>query len=271
MTTPLESIIAIALEYFSSRDIQATAEQDSIITPRGRYGLLNLAQQLRAVPEERWGELIEAHFDRLGTVSTDVSDDYGEVRSRLRTRLAATEDPPPVVRRELAAGLHELLMLKIPAGGMTIGPASLENWDVSLDQVWVDARNHTRWDEPHTHSTLLSPGGARFLRIDGSFWSSSLLTDLDSLMPQTGPAGVLAVVPCQDLLVAWPLAPEPPWTDLVSVAMGMFATGPGSVSPDIYWSHPDGVERVVRCEEVGPVPEWSDAFRAALGRAESAA
>jgi hypothetical protein len=162
-------------------------------------------------------------------------------------------------------------MLKIPAGGMTISPAALASWEVETEQVWVDARNHTRWDEPHVMSTLIAPGGARFVRIDGSFWSSSLLADLGALMPETGRDGALAVIPCQDVLVAWPLAQTPPWTDLVSAAMGMFAIGPGSVSPDIYWSHADGVERVVRCDDLGPIPEWSDRFRAALDRADAAA
>jgi len=271
----MERVIAqlkdVALAYFAAEHVTAHIEGDEIVTERGRYGLVNLAQHLRQAPGSHWEAKVRAHFDRLRSVSVDVPETYYAARSRLRVRLAAV-DTHGAVTRSVTDSLHEVLMLKIPEGGMSVTDRALATWNVNIDQIWHDARAHTRWDEPHESSILKSPAGDEYTRVEGSFWSSSLLLDLGETVPESQmTAGTLAIIPRQDLLVFRTLDHAPPWTDLLTLSVAMFELGPGSITPDVFWWHSGTVERVIEWKESGPVPRWSERFRTAIDGLKPAA
>ena len=261
----------LALSYFKANGVEATAGDGTIATRRGRYGLFNLAQHLRQLPEDQWTAYIGEHFDRLRSVTADMPADYGEARHRLRVRLSTPEAVEAAHVRPLNGVLQQVLMLKIPQGGISVSGRAAAEWSVGEDEMWSDATSNTRWDEPHRLSRLVSPAGDIFTRVDGSFWSSSLLTDLSTLLPSPATAGALAIIPCQDLLVFRHLDAQPPWTDLLSLAGTMFELGPGSIAPDLFWWHEGRLERVVRFGDRGPVPTWSTRFRSTMDEMSDAA
>ncbi len=266
-----QRLIDLALEYLTAAGDDPRLEADEIVTSRGRYGLINLSQHLARVPEADWPSLVHAHFERLAGVSIDFPARYDAARPRLRVRLAPDDAASLPVARQVADGLVEVLMMKIPVGGMSVTEQALAGWSTDLAQVWADARQATLWDEPRDRSLLVSPRGHRFTRIEGSFWTSSLLLDLGRFLPVTATAGALTVIPCQDLLIFRPVDGEPVWPDLVSLGSAMYRLGPGSISPDVFWWCEGTIERVVKWTKKGPLPVWSDRFRSALEASETAA
>lgn len=238
----------------------------------GVYGLVNLSQELQGIPENEWPDIVQARLISLGSITPDLPETYEAAAPRLRIRLSPDgSDPGWAAYRSVCDGLDQILMMRNEVGCVTVGEETVAGWGVSLDQVFSDALQRTIWDEPRERK-VPAQADLRLVWIRASFFASSLLLHLQHLLPAKNRFGALAMAPCRDALLYTEIKDDRvvhAAAGLIEVGSQWFATGPGSISPDVFWCRRDGtVTRVVEAKDVGYEPCWERDFSSVLAELE---
>lgn len=262
------------VDYFRRAGLDAHVDRlEAGLADGRRFGLVNLFQAAARLPAARRPAYLRWHFDTLLRIDTDLDEDYGAVSTRLRIRILterASSLHPDQTRRRLCAGLWEVLMVRFESGCFSLPVAALSGWDVPPARVWDDARTHTLGDEPHELRVLVERS-RRVHWITGSFYSSSVLPVLGTFLPEPLPQGAVVMAPTVDSLLVVPLdrAFSKSVESLLEIGLLWWRTGPHSLSTDLFWWSPRGVERIARGSQQGFVPCWSAEFSTALRAAGS--
>lgn len=281
MTTPIvfnhPLFLSTVLEALDGHDLEVEADGWAIKdnTIGASFGLVNLAQSIGDQPEDQWPELINEWVTRLLGVTPSDFETYEQAAPRLRVRLAADASKPGWgVYRNICDGLDEMLMLRNDVGCETVNREQVDAWEQPDERVWADARKHTMWDEPRERR-IMARGTSRVVWVRHSFFASSVLVDLGSLLSPGNRHGAVVMVPCRDaLLYAEMTSPQVAenTSAMMEVGTQWYVDGPGSLSPDVFWYRNDGrIERIAQA--VGRHYEscWGQDFSRALAELESAA
>lgn len=267
-------LLSIVLNCLDGRDVEiledgwAVADRDR----DGVYGLVNLSQELQGIPEDQWPDIVRARLESLGSITPDLPPTYELAAPRLRIRLSPDGSVPGwAAYRNVCDGLDQTLMMRNEVGCLTVGEEAVADWGVSLDQAFSDALERTVWDEPRERR-VLAQGALRLVWVRASFFASTLLLHLNPLFSAKNRFGALAMAPCRDALLYTEIKDDRvvrAAAGLIEVGSQWFVSGPGSISPDVFWIRGDGsIARVVKADDGGYEPCWGQEFSTVLAELE---
>ncbi|MBO8190142.1 immunity 49 family protein [Streptomyces oryzae] len=246
------------------------------------YSLRSLAQQCRHTPQERWPELVAAHFANLADASAG-GEDAGELLRAAYPRLLPAEALTP----DLAGAMS---YARVVADGLVFGYALdgatsvrvLTDQDVARAGLQELGRaayaNLTQL--PVEHAEVPLDGGALLHSVygDSPFVASKALFLSELARQLTGEqlpdAGALVVVPTRHLLAYHPIADGTvvdAVNGLAAYAFGAYEDGPGSLSPRLYWWHQGSLTSLTvidddaRTFSVQPPPKLLGAMKSLVG------
>ncbi|WP_371525296.1 immunity 49 family protein [Streptomyces sp. NBC_01283] len=212
------------------------------------YSLYNLAQNCRQTPEERWPELVEAHFAALAEGSQG-GESAAELLRGVHARLLPTDSLTPEIAgamryaRVVAEGLVFAYALDMPTSVRMLTDSDVER--AGIEELGQAAYANLM-SVPVEHDEVHIGGRALLHSLygDSPFVASKALFLSEAARQVTGEslpdAGALFVVPNRNLLAYHPIADGSvvdAVNGLASYALGAHEDGPGGLSPRVYWWH----------------------------------
>ncbi|KOV91580.1 hypothetical protein ADK65_34635 [Streptomyces sp. NRRL B-1140] len=213
-----------------------------------QYSLASLARTCSGTPEERWPELVAAHFDRLRQASQG-DESAEELLRGVHARLLPVDSIPSEL-------LGSLRYARVVADGLVFAYALdgstsvrlLTDRDVERAglQALGEAARANLMQVPVRHEEVGVEGGARLHSVygDSPFVAGQALFLAEVAWKVVGEAipdaGALVVVPTQHNLVYHPIADGSvveAVNSLAAYALGAHEDGPGALSPRVYWWH----------------------------------
>ncbi|MEU6034814.1 hypothetical protein ABZ801_05345 [Actinomadura sp. NPDC047616] len=265
---PLLPLVLTVLEHYgyacaliSADEVEVSRPDRADDTPY-RIRLTNLRQWTAREPRDQWpalvadflGSLIAATEADLDDGGLDL-DDYTSVRSLLRMRVYAEDigDELDIVRRPVAPGLSEVVVIDKPTTLMVLTTEMVKGWPVDRDELFRVARENVRSDGP-LDAHVQPVDGTRLASLygDTAYVTGHALWVGD--YPVTGPYGVLLAIPTQSVVHAAPLeqaAIPGAINRLIELAWEEYQQGPRSVQPHIYRWH-EGVLSLAGTVEQSP-------------------
>ena len=257
------------LDYFKQRKRPVRLLSDlTLLEPDGaRHGLWNLAQVCHQNPLQSWPGLIAAHLDKsdrkfLTEVVEALADGpYENFADRLGIRIHPEQmldkhTRGAIVHRTDLPETISMLVLDLGESVTGLPTPIAERWGVPTEQMFARALQNLA-TEPFTNHPFSVPGQPPVpvdAMLGGHCTSSRLLCD--GGLPRLGKHGNLVAVPRRDALLSLPIDQLPsmdPIEALELLAAGLYRTGPGSITPHLYWRTPDGHYQLQRTsqDEVG--------------------
>ena len=268
-----QQLLSIVLEHLGEDNGEVLEGGWAVRDRRGGvYGLINLAQELAAIPEQEWPDLVGERLAVLGAISPDFPPRYEQAGPNLRVRLSADgSEPGWAAFRPICDGLDEVLMMRNDVGCITVSPAQVEAWGVSIERVFGDAREQTIWDEPRERR-ILAKGASRLVWVRANFYASSVLLSLDHLLSRNNRFGAVAMAPCRDALLYTEVNDDRITSSvagMIEIGSQWYVDGPGSISPEVFWYRRDGsIRRLVKTVGRELVPCWGQEFSEVLAQLE---
>lgn len=214
------------------------------------FGLHNLAQVCHQSSRGEWPDLIERHLDVALSVFTGGMDfverlgrDFSRARPLLKLRLYPEDYPEtgiPMVYRPLVEGLVVVLVYDLPQSIATVPLDHLRAWRRTEDELFELALQNVRAAGKLEHSTVPLPQGGQLELLTGmdNYFAATHLLCLEDHVSQPPAAGLLVGAPNRHGLVIHritDLSVMGALQALLGAIPGMFAEGPGSISPNLYW------------------------------------
>ncbi|MFJ9848075.1 hypothetical protein [Streptomyces sp. NPDC101150] len=236
------------------------------------FPLRNLAHMCRHAPQDRWPELVAAHFAGLQQASRggeSAEDLLRGTHARLLPVESFSKEMADSMRyaRVVADGLVFAYALDGPtsvrilndadvarAGLPELGEAAYEN----LMRIPVEHEEVALEGRELLHSVY---GDSPFVASKALFLSELARQVTGQPLPE---AGALVVVPTRHLLAYHPIVDgsvADVLNDLATYGLGAHEDGPGSLSPRVYWWHQGGltsltvIDHDTRTFSLRPPPE----------------
>ncbi|BCJ38834.1 hypothetical protein Athai_63370 [Actinocatenispora thailandica] len=235
----------------------------------------NLRRRAEQAPRDEWRELIDEFLDQLSDADSDSASDAGldELRSQLRIRLYPVEREIPdglvPVRRPVAPGIEECLVVDQPTTVLTLSADRVADWALGADALLDLGRANLQAGQPLevVQREVMDGADIAVLAGDEDYTSAHLLW-LDRY-PVVGPHGALVAVPAEGVLYVHPLTDGtvyPAGGVLAGAALDKYDGAQKPIAAALYHWH-DGVvdlaaELQVSGDEVSIV--LSEAFQALM-------
>lgn len=247
---------SVVLDYFAAQQRPVKLLSDlTLLEPGGaRHSLWNLAQVCRRQPFRRWREIAKDHLDRsnpqrlAAAVQTLAEGSYEASAERLGVRIHGEgfldeQTRDAVVYREDLPTTITLLVLDLGPSVVGLPRPIAERWGVPTERLFEQALRNVASQpvEVHPSPMPVEKGGGFDTLMGGHYTSSRCLCE--GGLPRLGKHGNLLAVARRDALVSLPVDRLPsmdPIEAMVMFAAGLYRTGPGSISPDLFWRAPDG-------------------------------
>ncbi|MGW1374497.1 immunity 49 family protein [Streptomyces sp. NPDC002446] len=234
--------------------------------------LTNLAHICRHEPQDRWPDLVKAHFANLRAASLGGESAEALLRG-VHPRLLPTESLTPELvgamtyARVVADGLVFAYALDGPTSVRILTDADVER--AGLQQLG-EAAYANLGRVPVEHEEVAIEGRALLHSVygDSPFIASRALFLSDLARQVTGKplpdAGALVVVPKKHLLAYHPIVDGSvvdAVNDLAAYGLGAYEDGPGALSPRVYWWHQGALtsltvfDQATRTFSIEPPPE----------------
>jgi hypothetical protein len=223
-------------------------------------GLQNLAQICRARPREAWADAVRHHFDvafdvKDGATAEELAKDWSLAREKVKLRLYLEESLPsvPLVTWHVAEGLVAVLTFDLPETVISVRAADRETWDVDDEELYETALENVRREGLLTSNKVDVGDAASVVVLEGGdtfFGASHALFLEDYLMNESlvgtagfqGEHGAVIAIPHRHVVIYHPiddLGVVAAIKSMLVSAANMYAEGPGSISPELYWLPPD--------------------------------
>ena len=244
-----ERFVTLVEGYFQRRGEQVEIV-DGVVLPQ-RMGLGNLAQLCHQSPDERWLDHVERHFRVAEQSLRDARQlertkaDLDAVRHLLAVRLYPEEHLQALpgahlVYRSDLPGTISTLVYDLPHGLQSVRDADVEAWGVHLDKLFEMALDNVRRTFTARIESIALDNSS-LLSISGeSLLATTTILLLDDYPQCLGGEGTVAAVPNRMGVLAHPVEDAsvlPALQALLQAVPRMYADGPGSISPRIYWYH----------------------------------
>ena len=224
-------------------------------------GLQNLAQICRGRPREAWAEAIRHHFDvaldvKDGTTAEELAKDWTLAREKVKLRLYREENLPPavpLVTWHVAEGLVAVLAFDLPDTVISVRAADRATWVVDDEELYETALDNVRneglldankIEVGDATSVVVLEGGRTFFAASHALFLEDYLMN-ESLLGSggfQGEYGAVIAIPQRHVVIYHPiddLRVLGAIQSMLVTAANMFAEGPGSISPELYWLPPD--------------------------------
>ena len=223
-------------------------------------GLQNLAQICRGRPRDAWAEAIRHHFDvalevKDGRAAEELARDWGLAREKVKLRLYRDESLPdvPLVTWHVAEGLVAVLTFDLPETVVSVRANDRDTWVVDDEELYETALDNVRneglldankIEVGDATNVVVLEGGRTFFAASHALFLEDYLMN-DSLLGSgrfQGEYGAVIAIPQRHVVIYHPiddLRVVAAIQSMLVTAANMFAEGPGSISPDLYWLPPD--------------------------------
>ena len=234
-------------------EVDAAAGGVRLTQPDGdsqTLGLLNLAQVCHQAPRGEWPELIARHL----TLSLDIAGagadfvesletDFARAKSKLKLRLYPEDYANrglPLVYQPVADGLIAVLVYDLPESIASVPEDHLRRWGREREEVLALALENVRASASVKQSRIdLPTGGAlELLTGENDYFATTHLLFLEQYVQPAPESGVLVGAPNRHGLVFHRIEGMEviqALQALLGIVPGMYAEGPGSISPNLYW------------------------------------
>ncbi len=250
------TFVALVERYFIERRIpvQVKADEGVVQAESGVFdhssvlGLQNVAQSCAQVAIERWPSLIAEHFDCIFAVSDDQNaltvdvGDFDKVSERLRARLYPVDllsQSVETIHRPGPEGTIEVIVLDLPTTVRTISRSEAKGWDMEAPELFeIGRRNLQRAGSLKRTAVALRPGVEIHLYSGDPYYAASHALILDAYLPDDLPHGALVGLPRRDVIllhIIRNIGVAEAIGSMLQAIVGMYADGPGSLSPHLYW------------------------------------
>ncbi|MFN4293491.1 MAG: hypothetical protein ACK4JD_05095 [Thermoflexales bacterium] len=250
------TFVALVERYFAERRIPAQVKADEgivqaesgVFERASVLGLQNVAQSCAQVAIERWPSLIAEHFDCIFAVSDDQNalmvdvDDFDKVSERLRARLYPVDllsQSVETIHRPGPEGTIEVIVLDLPTTVRTISRSEAKRWELEDPELFeIGRRNLQRAGSLKRTAVALHPGVEIQLYSGDPYYAASHALLLDAYLPDELPHGALVGLPRRDVLLLHlirNIGVAEAIRSMLQAIVGMYADGPGSLSPHLYW------------------------------------
>ncbi len=255
-TVELDSFYEHVKEYFLRSGYTEILFRDSFVllnnSNENQYGLLNLAQSCVLSPLEDWNEIIRNHFDKVLNIPIEANEylhkktDFDKVKHDLRLQLypesyiSQFNEKKSLVYRTEIPGTISLIVVDLPSVVQSLVREDAEVWNVPEEEIFDIAFANTM-GSVEVDLTMGVASGVKFKFLEGN----DILTAVQVLDPHTmkdlvGTHGALISIPSRHLVISYPIED----IEIVeaipifgSLTSKMYAAGPGSLSPLLYWYH----------------------------------
>ncbi len=265
---------AVVVEVFEQAGwtVEVDPTGSTVAVPGGGHLTLQPLRELCAgTPRRSWHGLVAEQVLPFVASIDGLPDlgDWAAVQPLLRTRLRHSGDAVDefVLRRELAEGLLETVVVDTPLTCVGLDRGLLDTWPVTQDAVFAEARSQVHRREPVAVESV-DLGGRVLHRLVpdpdvDSYYVASHLPRVADLVP-VGPLGLAVGVPDQRCVVALPLtAPVAPGIRAVFHAtQERYDPQGGAVSPDVYWWREGALRRIARAphDDEGLTMVWTQDY-----------
>ncbi|MCS6848778.1 MAG: hypothetical protein RMN52_13825 [Anaerolineae bacterium] len=250
------TFIALVERYFAERRIPVQVKADEgVVRPAAGvfdhssvFGLQNVAQACAQVAVERWPSLIAEHFDCIFAVSSDQNaltvdvGDFGKVSERLRARLYPVDllsQSVETIHRPGPEGTIEVIVLDLPTTVRTISRSEAKGWALETTELFEIGRRNLRRAGLLKHTAVaVRPGVEIHLYSGDPYYAASHALILDAYLPDDLPHGALVGLPRRDAIllhIIRNIGVTEAIGSMLQAIVGMYADGPGSLSPNLYW------------------------------------
>lgn len=228
-------------------------DEGAIAVGEQTYGLDNLAQYCRAIPDEEWSLAIEQHFAGIRRSEAERAEwdakksDFAWAEQHLCVRIYGGEHEsiPDIAGREDFEETRSVLVADLPSIAMTIQEAQLKDWGRDLTETLTSAIARTVRANPvslewHEADSEKRPRMA-ILHAD-HFYVCTHAFALADRPELSSKFGRLLAMPNRHTLLAYPIAQETVFAaiqELCWISQSQFEKGPGSIVPHLYWDKPD--------------------------------
>ncbi|WP_433756127.1 hypothetical protein [Nocardia sp. CA-135398] len=259
--------LAVAAAHQLGYSCHVAAADDVMLSgPAGdvMVGLTNLRRMAADEPPDQWPALV-ADYLSTGLVDLEVDSDpldtgdFAMMQGLIRTRLYSGHGgAPDVVRRQVAPGLIQRVLIDQVHTMAPVTYAMLRQWPIDEDDLFALAEQNTRGDGPlevltHRIDTPTADGVEITMLCGISDYITAHACWLDEY-PVIGPAGAVFVVPTQRHIYAHPVANlevVQATTVLAQVAVLDYTQRPWPVSQDVYWWHGGAIELAAASQHTG--------------------
>lgn len=250
------TFIALVESYFVERQIPVQVKADEgVVQPESGVfdhssvlGLQNVAQSCAQVAIERWPSLIAEHFDCIFAVSgeqnaltVDVGD-FDKVSGKLRARLYPVDllsQSVETIHRPGPEGTIEVIVLDLPTTVRTISRSEAKGWALEVPELFeIGRRNLRRAGLLKRTAVAVRPGVEIHLYSGDPYYAASHALILDAYLPDNLPHGALVGLPRRDAIllhIIRNIGVAEAISSMLQAIVGMYADGPGSLSPNLYW------------------------------------
>lgn len=250
------TFIALVERYFAERHIPVQVRvEEGVVQPKSGalertsvLGLQNVAQSCAQVAIERWPSLIAEHFDCIFAVSDDQNaltvdvGDFSTVRERLRARLYPLDllsQSVETIHRPGPEGTIEVIVLDLPTTVRTISRSEAQKWPIESAELFEIGRRNLRAPGLLEHTAVVVQGGVEVYLYSGDpYYAASHVLFLDAYLPDDLPHGALVGIPRRDVIllhIIRNIGVTEAIGAMLQAIIGMYADGPGSLSPNLYW------------------------------------
>jgi hypothetical protein len=220
----------------------------NVTLPTGpnQFGLFNLVQLCNVEGRPEWDRVIATHFTTMlqlqGRDYDAIAADWEQVARILKLRIYPEDFAPPgsaPVIRPVAPGIASVLVYDFPDSIGTTHRDHLAEWPVSEDELFETALRNTLTEAMPVQQHVPAEGGATVEAFLGdSFYVTTRVLDLPTLLPGLGAAGAVVALPHRHALLTHPIVDlrvVQAIQTLIQVAAGMYREGPGSITDQLYW------------------------------------
>ncbi len=211
-------------------------------------GLTNLAQVCAQIPEDEWAAAVSAQLDQMTQPDAADALDWDAAQPLLKPRLwrrsdieslVAATSAREMIRRRLAPDLDAVLAFDLPTVVRTVEGDALARWNVSIDEAYGVAIANLRAEDVPAEDRIVGLDLPVTVVAGDSHFVASRILCLDERLAPVGP-GALVAVPNRHSLVLHRIVDRSAMRAvavMVRIARHGFDTGPGSITPDVFWWH----------------------------------
>ena len=214
-------------------------------------GLQNIAQVCRTRTRDAWAKAIANHFDvafdaKDGAAAEELAKDWARAKSYVKLRLYREEHLPsvPLVTWRIADGLVAVLTFDLPDTVISVRRPDRDAWPVDDEELYAIALENIQAEGPLQSNEVDVGDRATIHVLEGgtTFFAASHALFLDDYLGDRGnDYGAVIAIPQRHVVLYHPIEDLRVVNAIQSMlvtAANMFADGPGSISPDLYWLPP---------------------------------
>lgn len=241
---------ALVVRDFKAQGRDVTVDDGAVQVDEHVFGLDNLAQYCRAIPEDEWQLAIEEHFGTMrrseeeGAAWSAGCQNYEWAAPQLCLRVHGEDSMLPV--DELAArsdmvGTNSNIVADLPSIAVGVRKETLEAWPVDLDSAIEHAIRRTldEYEVELTWHDFEADAGLRIASLGADhLYAATHAYGIERFEELASEHGQLVSLPNRHMLLAYPIAAKtllPAIDRMTWNTIQQHSAGPGSISTNLYW------------------------------------